>query len=892
MNLLAPPRARRAALRIVPAALAMLAACGDGTGNDGVRPVDDLPLPRGTLALLRCSASVASGTVECRPAAASTPAGARGGARANLHVIGGQGTYVRLTSSNVSYNAGTQLFAFDVTVQNLSTLAFATTDGATRHDGGVQVFFATAPSVTSGSGTVTVANATGTATFTQAGQSYFQYGGKVGGTDQPELGGDGILATSEVSTARTWQLNVPTTATAFDFTLYVATQTPAGAVASAAPQVTSISPATLVPGSTATLTGTGFHATPASNTVTINGVAAAVTGGSATTLDVTVPCTVSGTVPVQVTQGGMKGAALSHPLLGNVRTLAPGQSVIVTDPSQVACNELASAGGTARYAVAVYNTNTSPTSASGFALAGDATGAAATQALADARLARITAPGGPAANAAQLGAERLAEERHLRVLELNRSEYARLYQRFGPVGRIASARTRANRVGGTAAVTAPPANKTFRVANINVGNACSSYYSVPATRVYYNGKVAIYEDDATPAALKGSANAQMADYYQKIGDQFNADMEPIIRNNFGDVLRRDADDNGVMIALFTPVINNNFAGVAGFVISCDLYPNDEGTTNTNTSSNYGEVFYAYQPTATGTGYGSFTPDSWYWSIRATFIHETKHVASYVAHAENGYAFFEASWLEEGLARHAEELWARQTIYNVAWKGNTGYGSAGSPGSLWCDYRQTTPACLTNPRRPSLNVHRHFQGLYTFMASPTDHSPFGRTSVDGGSSFYATSWSLTRYAIDRYGASDAAFLTAITQANTTGINNLAARAGVTKEQLLGGWALSLYADDYPGLASPGADIQMPTWNLPNLFAGMNGDFPGSFVAVPLVPTSVAFGTFAPLTVSSLYGGSVKYYTISGTQSAAQLVKLQSTGGGAPPADLRIAIARVQ
>ncbi|HYH78520.1 MAG TPA: hypothetical protein VEX86_01945, partial [Longimicrobium sp.] len=439
-----------------------------------------------------------------------------------------------------------------------------------------------------------------------------------------------------------------------------------------------------------------------------------------------------------------------------------------------------------------------------------------------------------------------------------------------------------------------PLTKNIRVSNIFGANICNSYYVGSATRVYAEGKLVIYEDDATPAALKAAGNPAMAGYYDKIGDQFNADMEPVIRNNFGDVLRRDAqtDDNGVLIALFTPVINNNFDGVAGFVISCDLYPNDEGTTNTNTSSNFGEVFYAYQPEVNGTGYASFTPDSWYWSIRATFIHETKHVASYVAHAANGHAFQEVSWLEEGLARHSEELWARETIYNVAWKGNTGYGSAGTPGSLWCDYRQTTGSCLTNTRRPSLNVHRHFQGLYTFMTNPTTRSPFGRTPVDGGSSFYATSWSLTRYAIDRYGASDAAFLTALTQANTQGITNLAARAGVSRQQLQGGWALAMIADDYPGLASPSADIQVPTWNFRNIFAGMNSDFPGNFVAVPLVPTALAYGSFAPLTVDPLYGGAVKYYTFSGTQSAAQLVRLTSTGGGAPSGDLRVAIARLQ
>ena len=883
---------RRALLRLATAALPLLAACGDRAGSPVGASGPDVPLPRSTLAALRCTASVANPGVACETIALTGVGSASGGPRMNLHVLGGQGQYVRLASASPGYNVGTQVFSFTVTVQDLTTLALATADGATRHAKGVQVFFAAPPSVTSGGpATITVANATGQATFTAANQDYFQYGGQIGGVDQPELGADGILSTAEISSAKTWQLNVPNTVGTFSFILYVSTETPPGSIVTAAPQVTAVSPNPLVPGASATLTGVNFNATAGNNTVTIGGVAATVTGGGGTTLNVTVPCTTSGSADVQVTQGGMKGAPYAHPLQGNVRTLAAGQAVVVTDASQVGCNELASANGAAVYAVAVYNTNTSPSASTSFAVAGDAAGGA----IGGLQAAR--APAVPAAPAApgltrtgvELLAAQRAEERHLELLEQNRREYARLYQRFGPADNL-----RADRVV-LSSVTAPPTTRSFRVSNINSGSLCSNYYAVTATRVYYNGKIAIYEDDATPAALKSSANAQMAGYYQKIGDQFNNDMEPVIRNNFGDVLRRDAqtDDNGVMVALFTPVINNQFAGVAGFVVSCDLYPNDEGTTNTNTSSNFGEVFYAYLPTATGTGYASFTPDYWYWSIRATFIHETKHVASYVAHAANGYAFQEFSWLEEGLARHSEELWARGSIYNVAWKGNTGYGSAASPGSLWCDYRQTTASCLTNPRRPSLNVHRHFQGLYVFLDSPTDHSPFGSVPGTGGSSFYATSWSLTRYAIDRYGASDAAFLTALTQANTQGITNLAARAGVSAAQLQGGWALSLFADDYPGLAAPSADIQMPTWNFRNIFAGMKSDFPGTYTSTfPLVPTGLAFGSFAPLTTASLSGGGVQYYTFSGTQSAAQLVKLTATGGGAPSSDLRVAIARLQ
>ncbi len=844
-------------------ALALLAACGD----DGTRPQPAPARPANTLTELRCTATVAPAAVACVEADPNAASARRGGPRAAVRTVGNQGRYVRLASSNAAYAGG--VYSVDVTVQNLSNLPFGTADGTARHAQGVRTFFHVEPS--GAGGTVTVANATGMATYTATSQSYFQYGGQIGGVDGAELGGDGILDPAETSSARSWQFNVPGTVTAFSFSVFVAAEIPSGALVTVAPQVSSISPATLVPGGTATLTGINFDSTAAGNAVTIGGVAATVTGGTATELQVTVPCVATGSVAVNVTTGGMRGADLAHPLQGNVRTLAVGQAAVVSDGSQVACNELPATGAAARYVVAVYNTSTSPGTTAGFQVASDVTGVPPRQVRAPAapRLDRAAYPGEP------------SEERHAEIMERNRRAMERLRARPA---------SRGPRVEVSREVVPPPATREFRVANINVGDICNNYFSVNATRVYYNGKVAIYEDDATPAGLKASANAAMQSYYTLIGDQYNADMEPVIRTNFGDPILRDTltDNNGVLVALFTPTINNQFGGVAGFVVGCDLYARGAG----NESSNHGEVFYAYQPTVVGTGYASFTPDSWYWSIRATFIHETKHLASYQARAVSG-APFEAGWLEEGTARHSEEMWARTSVYGVAWKGNTGYGSAAVPGSVYCDNRPSWASCqATNPRRPSLNMYRHFQGLYTFLRAPGSYSPFGSTSA-GGSSFYATSWSLVRYAIDRYGASDAAFLTALNSSTTTGTTNLAARSGVSLEQLMGGWALALYADDYPGLAAPTTDLQMPTWDFRSMYTGMNTDFPATFATnYPITPTALTLGSFSPVSVASVAGGGVAYFELSGTHTQTQLLKLLGTGGGAVPSTFRVAIARLQ
>jgi hypothetical protein len=900
-------RARTAAVRVLLAGLPVLAAaCSDtGTGNDLLQP-DDLPLPKGTVAVLRCTAQVASGSVSCEP---GTPSGAqaqKNGPRAELHIVGGQGTYVRLASAGNAYDAGTEVLSFNVTVQNLTSLAFGTADGATRHASGVRVFFAAPPAITVGSGDpVTVLNHTGTADYTATGQAYFQYGGAIGGVDQAELGADGILGTGEVSSAKSWQLHVDNTVTTFTFQLYVAAETPAGAVASAAPQVNSVSPATLVPGSAATLTGVNFNATPGNNTVTIGGRAATVTGGNATSLTVTVPCVGSGSVPVQVTQGGMKGAALNHPLQVTQRTVAVGEALVLPSSTDSQCNELAPTGGAARYVVTVFSVNPSPSSNTPFQFSADGDLAAPAQLQAEPAVERAVAPRLSLEEQMEAARQRVADEKHYRLLEQNRVENERLRAHFGT--RTSPAEIRARRLNRNVVQGDPPLTRTFRVPNIN-GSFCNSFYVVSATRVYSNGKIAIYEDDATPDAFKSSLNATMASNYLKIGDQFNADMEPVIRNNFGDVLRRDAvtDNNGIEIALFTPRINTSFTGVAGFVVSCDQYPNDDAGTpavggpytgsGTNGSSNFGEYFYAYQPVTAGSGYSGNTAENWYRTVRSTFIHETKHVASMAARVANG-APLEAGWLEEGTARHSEELWMRNAVDNVAWKANTGYGSAANPINVYCDVRvpPSWPECSANPRRPAAIMSRHFGSLNNHLVSQNArfYSPFGPSPDDTGSNYYAIAWSLIRYAIDRYGASDAAFLTALNNSTTTGVTNLSARANVSIGQLLGGWGLTLYADDYPGLGSPNPDIQFPTWNLRSIYAGLNADLPASYTTpFALVPTPLSFGSVASLSTLTMRGGGTRYYEFSGTHSAAQLLRLEANGGGTPSTNLRLAVARIQ
>src|SRR5437763_2937888 len=109
--------------------------------------------------LITCQASVSTGTLDC---AASQPQATRG-VSFDL-VLGGQGALVRLASSGTAYNSGTQTFSSNVTVENLVSQSMNSADGTTPDAGGVKVFFNAGPTVTGGTGTVSVANATGTGT--------------------------------------------------------------------------------------------------------------------------------------------------------------------------------------------------------------------------------------------------------------------------------------------------------------------------------------------------------------------------------------------------------------------------------------------------------------------------------------------------------------------------------------------------------------------------------------------------------------------------------------------------------------------------------------------------------------------------------------------------------
>jgi hypothetical protein len=129
-------------------------------------------------------------------------------------ILGNQGGYVKLTSSNILVAA--PIFSFDVTLENRIAQPIGTTNGFSADAAGSRVFFVTGPTVTSlAGGTVDFVNPgggflhDGTATFTASNQPYFKY--------------VGMLRTGEVSATKNWKLRFDASVTTFSFAVLVNT---------------------------------------------------------------------------------------------------------------------------------------------------------------------------------------------------------------------------------------------------------------------------------------------------------------------------------------------------------------------------------------------------------------------------------------------------------------------------------------------------------------------------------------------------------------------------------------------------------------------------------------------------------------------------------------------
>jgi hypothetical protein len=639
------------------------------------------------------------------------------------------------------------------------------------------------------------------------------------------------------------------------------------------PTITSIAPAVLSAGDTATIRGTNFAVTASENQVTVAGVAAQVLMATATELRVAtppagaLPCGPTGSRPVVVSVAGLEARA-DHPVTGATQhTLAVGQSVALHGAG-LACSEL-TRGGT--YIVSVFSTSTLPTSQTGFLLRGTAsTVAADATAAVQRRVHRIT----PAAAHVAPDPDAVA---HGWLLEQN----IRLARDLAARTTLRKRDTQALMVAASPVGT----TRTFRIPDVSTSNLCGAYKTVTARAVYSGSTAAIWEDVAAP--LSGQMDAT----WQEIGREYEQMMHPIILEYFGDPLAFDPwlANPGRVNMLFSREVNDfvlpGGGGALAFVTTADFFPRSSCA-----SSDEMAIFYGRVPTVAGTGEG-FTADAWAWQMRSTVIHEVKHIVSFATRLRAGVEgsrspVYEAVWLEESTARLSEEFYARALM---------GYGQGDNvtyQESIWCE-RRGGAQCGHIP----VLIHAHFAGVYPYYRNVENRSPIGAV-VPGDATYYGSGWLLVRWAMDHSTMPEAAFSRALVQEqNRTGVDNLAARTGRSFRDMLADFTLAMMVDDYPGGLSTRPELSFPSWNTRDIMNGLFEDYSGTTLAQaypvpwPLADRPLAFGDF-DASVSSIRGGTATFFRLTGAPGSRQLLELLGSGGSAAPSALGVAIVRVQ
>lgn len=676
-------------------------------------------------------------------------------------------------------------------------------------------------------------------------------------------------------------------------------------LAATSPLFSGIEPTLLTAGGTVTITGSGFSPVADWNRVRIDGVEAEVTAATETELQIAVPpssafpCRETRQVTLELTVPDHSNATLRSLSVAEQVGLAAGEARVLTDIDEARCTQLTRTRNDETYLFAVFNQSDSPTTTESFRVRGDAVGSGSTSPPAPAPLqvgggTTGLAPAAPAAAARSGGEQRLGSARR-EVMERSRNLYERLVRSGARPGNVSGApagATRSPAAAGRSEVSAgdaasgrdavsgadaapgsdaaqaraeapaaqdPPAEGDVLTLRIpEAQDLCEDYTEVDARVVYSGQRAVVLEDATSPLAT------QIDLRFEDIGEEFESTMFPILETYFGDPLAMDEalDGTGQVYMLFTPEVND-LPGITGFVSSGDFFDRADCA-----ASNERAIFYAWVPETT-----SEVPD-WYWEIRATVMKESKHVTSTAERMARDADELEATWLEESTGRIAEEFYARE-VFGYGQGDNTTYSE-----SIACERN-----CFEQPRV----MFEHFGEFYSYLQSPQGLSILG-PSVEGETTFSSSAWSFVRWAVDHYGGPEADFFRSLVQDPArTGIENLEARTGQDFGEMFGKWALSIVMDER---APEDPELAHPSWDLPDVFAGMNENLPGSFPAeFPLAGWALTYGEFdqSPFEVQ---GGTAAFFNLTGQAENHQLLEILAPGGGNAPSGLGMAIVRVQ
>lgn len=622
-----------------------------------------------------------------------------------------------------------------------------------------------------------------------------------------------------------------------------------------------VSPAMLVEGESATLTGSGFSAQAAQNIVYVDGSVAVVTSASTSTLQITVPsfdCRPTRTAPVRVMVGSEGSNAVERSVKGKgtALNLAVGEQLIVRDPTKF-CLQLGESASPASYLVGAQSVSDLASSVTPVTLSLAA--APSSEVLAQTRLPAPLAPR-LVASGSEL-AKVLATPLDVRWRR-HRAAEAQLRARERALVSFDAARSRAQS-GAGARISRLQVADTVQVGDtIPIkfpdisGDFCDT--SIPITTVVRAvGTKGIWLED-----VENPTGGYTEEDFQALSDEFDEQIFATDVAYFGEPT--DYDDNDRVVIVTSKEVNKT-PGVLGFVVSTDLPAYDCD------ASNGGEFYYGRAPDPAG-DYANPAPyslDDAKADAPLLIAHEFTHVIQFGRRLNfSGATALQTQWEAEGQATLAQEVVGNDIEGNSP--GNNYPFSTIQAGA----FGQTTDWYSSAFIDLALFYGYHPPGVRASNA-PEQCTWLGKvpfTPCVNDRAVYGVPWSFLRWLSDQFGpgfpGGEKGLHRALIDNDSHGYGTIESVAGVGIDTLLAQWAASLYTDDLPGITNQ--RLRFTSWNVPDIFSHLPAEG-------QLSPRAHAFQSFSD--VVSVRGGSTAYFTITGGAAPATALELRDGSGEA-------------
>lgn len=411
--------------------------------------------------------------------------------------------------------------------------------------------------------------------------------------------------------------------------------------------------------------------------------------------------------------------------------------------------------------------------------------------------------------------------------------------------------------------------------------------------------VVLYEDTLAPD--RGFSEAD----YGRLRDEFERVVFPVDTAYFGP--SADIDGNGRVAILLTPEVNElspeaGDAFVGGFFLPTDLAESGDDSGDGSRAagvcpvSNEAEVLYLPVPDPVGRFGQQLSRERALRNARSVTAHELEHLLSAeqrvfrtpLSEGENPFEDLESSWLSEAMAHLAEEV--------------VGLAAADLEERADLDFRAVVGD--SDEKREAFNAFHitNFARARLFLRNTngtsaiSDRDPGGRSSLE----MRGFGWLFARFLGDRAGPSGASgplggsaehrLFRALSRGGddrVTGIDNVLRAARTVSPGDSWSWQ-GLLADFGVALAADGdslppvPDRRYRTWDLRDVFAGLNRNLPGDFrEAYPLRQHPLDFESRAM--AFDLRASTAGYFRLAAdSASPAYAIGVESPdGSGLPP-----------